>query len=82
MKFVICHTITIALHTLGSKGEIVIENTESGFNVFGDLFSIQRIQSITCNWGSTDAFALEFLWFLTREQEKLKTKSKSAEELK
>lgn len=40
MKFVVCHTITIALHTLGSKGEIVVENTESGLNVFGDLFPI------------------------------------------
>lgn len=37
MKFVICHTITTALHTLGGKGETEVENTELGFNIFGDL---------------------------------------------
>lgn len=64
MQPVICHTIIIAVRTLGSKEEIVVKNTESGFHVFGDLFPIQKDSSswsITFNWDSTDAFSLEFL---------------------
>lgn len=61
MKFVICHTITVILPTLGSKGEIVVKNTESGFNVFGDLFPVQRTHPLRAS-AATGVLQMLFLW--------------------